>query len=163
MRLLRLLTAVVALSTGANCANRVPKPVGVAPDTPHVSWVLMSGDRNNPDADYVCQSDPKDECVVSASRTDQPVFSNLHIYYHGAGGETRYTGSIRVGYFNNPSTLEPKILVRKGKGITNQSVTGIVTSKPGSYDVTFDLMASNAEGAGQSIRQTLPVTVRQTQ
>jgi len=162
MRILRLLIGAVALATGVTCANHIPEPVGVSPRTPHVSWVLMSGDRDNPDADYVCQSDPKDECVVSASRADQPVFSNLHIYYHGAGGDTRYTGSIRVGYFTTPSTFEPKILVRKHGDITNQSVTGIVTSKPGSYSVTFDLMASNAEGAGQSIRQTLPVTVRKT-
>ena len=160
MRVLNLLTAVIAVAAGTTCTNRVPEPVGVAPGTPHISWVLMSGDANNPDADYVCQSDPKDNCVISASRPDRRVFSDLHIYYHGAGVETRYTGSIRVGYFDNPHTLEPKILVRKSERITNQSVTGIVVTTPGAYAVTFDLMASTANGQDQPIRQMLDVTVK---
>jgi len=155
-----LLTVVVAVAAGVTCANRVPEPLGVAPGTPHVSWVLMSGDRDNPDADYVCQSDPKDDCVVAMSSSDRPVFSDHHIYYHGAGGETRYTGKINVGYFKLPRTFEPKILVPKDERITNQSMTDIVSSNPGTYAVTFDLMASTANGASHSIRQTLPITVR---
>jgi len=57
-------------------------------------------------------------------------------------------------------TIEPKILVQKDERITNQSISDIVTSKLGSYSVTFDLMASNDNGQNQPIRQTLPVTVR---
>lgn len=155
------ITAAVFLTA---CAQRVPEPAGVAPGTPRISWVLMSGDRDNPDAEYVCQSDPRDECVVPASRPDNPVFSNLHIYYHGAGGETRYTGSIQVGYFDGPpesNRLRTNILVRKNKAITNQSVADVVTSTPGIYEVTFDLMAAaTATGGSAPIRETLPVTVK---
>jgi hypothetical protein len=159
MRIPYLLTAIL-VSAAASCANHVPEPVGVAPGTPHVTWVLMAGDRDTPNADYVCQSGSQDECVMEASRPGEPVFSDLHIYYHGAGPETRYTGSVRVGYFNTLSTLEPKILVRKNERITNQSVVGIVTSKPGQYDVTFDLVASTTSRDNQPIHQSLPVTVR---
>ena len=160
MRAFNRLTVVVALVAAASCGKRVPEPPGVAPGTPHVSWVLMTGDRDTPDANYVCQSDPKDDCVISAGSSDHRVFTDFHVYYHGTGADTRYRGSILVGYFDRPHTLSANILVRKGDHITNQSFTDIVTSVPGTYEVTFDLTASTANGVNQSIHQTFPVTVK---
>ena len=50
----------------------------------HMSWVIMHGDRNNPDVEFACQSTDPTDCVVPASRPDAVVFSDTHVYYHGA-------------------------------------------------------------------------------
>ena len=38
-----------AFSPSRVARGHVPKPAGIAPGTPYVSWVFMSGDRDNPD------------------------------------------------------------------------------------------------------------------
>jgi hypothetical protein len=146
------------------CMRGAPKPTaGASPGTPHVSWVIMSGDRENPDRDFVCQSNPRNNCVVPASRADEQVFSDVHIYYHGAGTETKYLGSFEVGFFQgSPAsrTVMTDITVRKMGAIANQNVTGIVTSTPGAYEITFELMAAADSKPGQPIRERLPVVVK---
>ena len=59
----------------------------------------MSGDRENPDRDFVCQSDSPVRCVVPVSRPDEQVFSDVHVYYHGAETDIKYVGAIRIGFF----------------------------------------------------------------
>jgi hypothetical protein len=98
----------------------------------------MYGDRDNPDQQFSCQSEPRNDCVVPASRPDAPVFSTLYIYYHGSGEDTTYTGSFQIGYFNSHE-YPTNITVKKNESIANQSVTGIVTSMPGTYEVAFNL------------------------
>jgi hypothetical protein len=124
----------------------------------------MSGDRDNPDREFVCQSDSRDECVVAASRPDEQVFSDVHFYYHGGGDETKYTGSIRIGFFRSSSDtqqIQTNITVRRNESIANQSVVGIVTDVAGRYDVTFDLVArTSASETAQPIRQRLAVVVK---
>jgi len=93
MRQLPLIVATAAVVLTSACAKRVPEPVGVAPGTPHISWIIMSGDRDNPDQEFVCQSDPRNDCVVPVSRPDAQVFADVHFYYHGAGAETKYTSA----------------------------------------------------------------------
>ena len=110
------------------CARRVPEPAITTPGVPHVSWVIMSGDRDNPDREFVCQSEPRTDCVVPASRPDSRVLSDVHIYYHGAGAETRYEGSIQIGFFDgSPAahTVRTNMLVKKTESIMNQSVSDI--------------------------------------
>ena len=123
----------------------------------------MSGDRENPDRDFVCQSNPRNDCVVPASKLDEQVFSDVHIYYHGAGTETKYLGSFEVGFFQGSAasrTVTTDITVRKMGAIANQSVTGIVTSTPGAYEITFELMASADAKASQPIQEGLQVVVK---
>ena len=155
--------AAVGLSTGA-CAKRVPEPTGLAKGTPHVSWVIMAGTRDVPDRDFVCQSDPRSECELPASQADKPVFSDVHIYYHGAGAETKYTGTIQIGFFEgspDAHRLPTTVTVKKEESITNQSVTDIVTSKPGTYTMVFDLLAATATGSvGQPVREQVRVSVK---
>jgi len=159
-----MLVAMAAAVLTSTCATRVPQPAGGVPGAPYVSWVIMSGDRDNPDQEFVCQSDPRTDCVVPASRPDAQVFSDVHFYYHSAGAETKYTGSIDVGFFQgSPESrkIQANTTVPKTESITNHSVTGIVTAMPGSYPVTFALVA-NVAGTGQSqtIREQVPVAVR---
>jgi hypothetical protein len=165
MRKHSMIIATAAALFTSTCANRVPVPANLAPGTPHVSWVVMRGDRDNPDQYFVCQSDRHDDCVVPASRSDAPVFSDVHIYYHGAGSETRYTGSIQVGFFQGSAdethSIQVNTTVRKAESIVNQSVTDDVTSTPGNYVVTFTLVATATDtGKTQPIREQVSVVVK---
>ena len=164
MRQLPLIVATAAVVLTSACAKRVPEPVGVAPGTPHISWIIMSGDRDNPDQEFVCQSDPRNDCVVPVSRPDAQVFADVHFYYHGAGAETKYTGSIDIGFFQgSPAShrIQANTTVKKTESIMNQSVTSIVTATPGSYAVMFALAATVTDtGKSQPIREEVPVVVR---
>jgi hypothetical protein len=97
MHKLSMIVATIAAVLNSTCAKRAPEPAGVVRGTPHISWIIMSGDRDNPDQEFVCQSDPRNDCVLPVSRPDTQVFSDVHFYYHGAGAETKYTGSIDIG------------------------------------------------------------------
>jgi hypothetical protein len=158
-----IVLAIATICAGA-CAKRVPEPAGVARGTPHISWIIMSGDRDNPDQEFVCQSGPRNDCVVPVSRPDAQVFSDVHIYYHGAGMDTRYTGSIQIGFFRgSPEShnIQTSVAVQKTESITNQSVSGIVSSTPGTYAVTFALVATATDtGKSQPIREQVPVVVK---
>jgi len=160
------LLAVLALGTvaGSSCAQHVPETTHVAPGTPHVTWVLMFGDRDNPDQEFVCQSGSGAACVLPASRPDAQVFSHLHLYYHGAGSQTRYEGTKNIGHLQGSPeshTSPTNITVQKNESITNQSVTGIVTSAPGTYAVTLNLTATMADvRKAYPIRETIQITVK---
>ena len=148
----------------STCAKRVPEPSNVAPGTPHVTWVLMYGDRDTPDAQFACQSDPPSDCVVPASRPDAQVFSDVHFYYHGAGAETRYEGTKDIGYLQGSSQSRPSrtdVVVKKNESITNESITGIVTSTPGAYQVTLSLTGRVTDTrTTHQIRESIQVTVK---
>jgi hypothetical protein len=155
-----VLSAVVV----AGCAKKIPPSDRAAAGTPYVSWIVMRGDRDNPDAEFVCQSDPRNDCVLPASREDAQVFSDVHFYYHNAGVETAYVGSIDIGFFQGAGAsrqVQTALKVRKGERISNQSVSGIVRSDPGSSEITFALVGTVAEtGVSQPIRQVVPVVVK---
>src|SRR5262245_40373578 len=128
---MKFLAVGIALILSA-CATHIPAPAG-GRGTPDVTWVIMSGDRDNPDQDFVCQSNQPGECVVPASRPDAQVFSHFHVYFHRAGSETKYTGSIQTGYFQgSPASQRMQTdTTVKNESIVNHSVIGIVTSTPG--------------------------------
>ena len=164
MRRRLFVVGTIAILVSA-CAKRVPEPVNVAPGTPHVTWTLMYGDRYaNAEDKLVCQSDPRTECVLPASRPGAQVFAHLHTYYHGAGAETRYEGTTTHGFLEgepNAHTSQTKISVSKTESITNQSVTGIVTSKPGGYTMSWYLTATVVDtGKTYPVRDTIQVTVK---
>ena len=164
MRKVSIFVATMAAVLSATCAKRVPEPAGVARGTPHISWIIMSGDRDNPDQEFVCQSDPRNDCVLPASRPDEQVFSDVHFYYHGAGAETKYTGAIEVGFFQgSPAshTVQANTTVKKTERIMPHSVTGIVTSTPGTYALNFALDATvTGTGKSQPIRERVSTVVK---
>jgi len=124
----------------------------------------MYGDAENPDQEFACQSDPPSECVVPPSRPDAQVFSDIHVYYHGAGEETKYEGSFRVGFLqgSGAATEFPvNNIVKKDEKIYNQSVHGVVTSTPGTYKLAFNVTPTVTEGGRrQTIRNEVPVAVK---
>ena len=163
MRASPMIVMAVAAACSISCARHVPEPAIRVPGKPYVSWVIMSGDSGNPDEDFVCQSDPRTDCIVPVSRADARVFSDVHVYYHGAGADTRYLGTMQIGFFQGSATAaktEVDIDVKQNGSITNQSVVGIVSSTPGTYTIAFDLMATVDAGTGQPIRDQLKVIVR---
>jgi hypothetical protein len=163
LRVIRLGTFTVAAIAASACARHVPEPPTRVPGVPYVSWVVMSGDSDNPDEDFVCQSDPRNDCEMPASRADARVFSDVHVYYHGVGPQTRYLGSLHIGFFQGSATAartQVDIAVQKDGAIANQSVTGIVTSVPGTYAIDFDLIATTDANRNQPIRSQLRVVVK---
>jgi hypothetical protein len=163
MRATPTIMCAVAVLCSAACARHVPEPPTSVPGKPYISWVIMSGDSDNPDEDFVCQSDPRNDCVVPASRPDARVFSDVHLYYHGAGAETRYLGSMKIGFFQGAATAsktQVDIAVKQNGSITNQSFVGIVSSTPGTYTIDFDQVATVDAGKGQPIRDQLKVVVK---
>jgi hypothetical protein len=101
---------------------------------------------------------------VPASRPGAQVFSDVHIYYHGTGAETKYTGSIDIGFFQGTPaahTTQANVTVAKGESIMNQSVTGIVTATPGPHPITFALVGTvTGTGANQPFREQVQVVVK---
>jgi hypothetical protein len=161
MRNFSLIVVAIAAMLVAACAGRAPVRAGLAPGTPHIGWVIMHGDRDNPDQQFVCQSDPRNDCVMPVSRADAQVFSNLYVYYHRAGAETKYAGKMLIGFFRGGG--EPahdiNITVPRNESITNQSISGIVTDTPGEYALTFEL-AATSNGNSQPISEKIAVAVR---
>ena len=164
VRLLPEIAVALVAAASSTCAKRVPEPANIVPGTPHVTWVLMYGDRDNSDQEFACQSEPPTACTLPASRPESQVFADIHFYYHGAGAETRYEGTKSIGYLQgspDSHTSRTNIAVKKNESITNESVTGIVTSTPGSYEVRLDLMAAMVDtGKTQPLRETIQVAVR---
>ena len=159
-----MLALTIGTAVTVACAGRISEPANPSPGTPRVSWIIMSGDRDNADQNFVCQSNPRNDCVMPVSRPDADVFSAVYVYYHGAGGETTYSGSIQIGFFrgsDDTRTFKPTVTVRKTESISNQSLTAIVTSTPGTYAMTFTMVATSADsGASQPIREQVDVVVK---
>jgi hypothetical protein len=143
------------------CAKRIPEPAGGHTDSPHVGWVIMSGDAENPDRDFVCQSTPRTECVVPVDRPDERVLGHVHLYYHAGSTETKYTGSIRIGFFDQPHELNPSVTVKPGSAPGNQSVSNFVSTKPGTYTMSVAVIAASTQtGQTQNIRDQVSVIVK---
>jgi hypothetical protein len=145
----------------AGCTTRIPQPAGVPTTSPRVGWVIMTGDRENPDRDFVCQSDPRTECIAPIDRPEARRLAHVHFYYHGAATETKYTGTVQIGFFDQPHEIKPNILVKLGEPAGNQSVTDFVSPKAGTYPMSIAVVATSSEtGRTQDIRDQVSVTLR---
>lgn len=158
------LAAVVAASAG--CRMRVPEPA-IHTGSPHLSWIIMRGDRENPDQNFVCQSEPRSDCVIPRSRADAPVFSSVHVYYHPASSDTRYTGSIGIRFFQGAGDQPESHVVRVDTTVKantapyHQGVTDLVTDKPGAYSIAIAIDATPITiGSAHQIREDVRVLVR---
>ena len=150
--------AVTGILLLTGCEKRVPVPTGGSPGTPHVGWVIMVGDRENADREFVCQSDPRTDCVVPASQADNQTFTHVHFYFHSGTTDTKYTGTIQIGFLMSPHEVKPNMTVKGGEPAGNSSVSGIVSSNQGRYPMTIAVVAENGET--RDIRESVPVTVR---
>ena len=153
----------ILISSCTACAERIPEPV-LIPTVPHVSW-LIAVQTPNGQEQTVCQSDPRDECILPASTSANRTFATVHLYLHPVkSGETKYSGTMRVAFMNGaaaePHDSKVDSTVSPGDTPTNVSVTGIVTQKPGAYTVALSLLATPATAKSLELRDTIGVTVR---
>jgi hypothetical protein len=148
----------------AGCGPQRPQPVVSATGAPQVGWVVMSGGAENPNHDFVCQSNPRSECVLPASRADEKTYAAVYFYYHSAAVDTRYTGTIQIGFFEGASAshqLRPDFTVKAKDSPASHSVDGIVSSKPGRYEIAIDVTATAAGSAAkQNVQERVQVIVR---
>ncbi len=142
------------------CNKRVPVPSGGPVGTPRVGWVIMVGDRDNPNREFVCQSDPRTACVMPATRPDNQAFTNVYFYFHPTTSDTTYSGTIQITFFDGSTRHELKthVTVKRGDAAGKSSVSGIVSAIPGNYPMTIDIVADSA--IPQQIRDVIPVTVQ---
>jgi hypothetical protein len=153
--------AFVAFAAG--CARPIPKPIGSPQGAPRISWEIYAGDEDNPWDTLVCQSNPRQDCALTAGQ--KKLYASLLVYYFAATDETTYTGSIQIGFFEGaPESrqIKPNIRVRPGNhGFENQSITGLVSPTPGAYPLTIDLTATaGPTRASTMIRDEFSVAVR---
>jgi hypothetical protein len=121
----------------------------------------MTGDRENPDQEFVCQSSPRSDCVLPVSRPDRRAYAHVHVYFHPAAVDVRYTGSIQIGFFESAAEIKPDVVVNARGSVGNHSVTGIVTGTAGQHTMTIAVVATlTASGSTQQIREQVAVLVK---
>jgi hypothetical protein len=159
-RLLVLLNTIALLTLG--CAERrAPRTAG-DPSLPRLGWVIMHGDRDNPDQEFGCQSNPRSACVIRASASGHQALSEVHLYYHAGRTRATYAGTVTIGFFANATTSAPmktNATVNPGD-VGNQSVVGVVTDMPGLYTMRIDVTAVNEAGVEQRLREDVPIEVQ---
>lgn len=102
----------------------------------------------------------------SCRRADTRLLATVHLYLHPSSVDTKYVGTMRVEFLNGwPAEAHDTRInstVKPGGSPVNVSVTGQVTSRPGTYAVTIVLAAtSTAVKKGQrDIRETVSVVVK---
>jgi hypothetical protein len=147
----------------AGCGKKVPEPVPHPPN-PHISWEIKVGDQDNPDKTSVCKSDPRSECVVPATTPEREVLATIHLYFHPATVETKYSGSAQVGFFGgSPAAHELKLdaTVKPDESPATNTIYAIVTSQRGTHRVRIAAVASPVPaGRAANIREQINVTVR---
>jgi hypothetical protein len=157
----KTISAVIGtLLVAAGCGKRVPVPSSDPAGTPRVGWVIMVGDRDNPDREFVCQSEPRTECVMPATRPDNQAVTDVHFYFHPTPSDTTYSGTIKIAFFEGsaPHDMKINLAVKPGDPAGKSSVSAVVSAKPGKYPMTIDVVAEGA--TAQHIRDLVPVTVQ---
>src|SRR5262249_22899819 len=134
-----------------------PLPLGDA-SMPRLGWVIMHGSADNPDEEYVCQSNPRDVCALPASTSERKVFSEVHLYFHPIGSPTRYEGTVQIEFFGD-GRPSPLALAVGTKNVGNDSIVGVVTNKPGEYALNVSASANTPNGPKQ-VSERVPVSVR---
>lgn len=149
----------------AGACGQNPTPSVQPTGQPQVGWVVMAGDRDTPDRDFVCQSNPRSECVIPASRPNEPTFAHVHFYLHAASADVHFEGTVQVGFLQGqPSghVVNVNAVTRAGDDPSHQSVVGIVTDRPGAHPmkIAVDAKPVTGSGAARALHEDVPVTVR---
>jgi len=154
----RRTTLALLVTTCLGCAaHNAPEPLGDR-SAPRVGWVIMQGSSDNPDEEFVCQSNPQTPCEVRASTADRKVFSDVHLYFHPIGVETRYEGTRQIEFIGEARPAPVNVTI-DANSVGNSSVVGIVTDKPGAYALNVTTSAVTPNGPVQ-VAHRVPVIVR---
>lgn len=154
----RAVMAVGLLVATSACHKHVPESMTAPPGVPRVGWVIMTGDRDNPDDEFVCQSAPRTDCILPATQPDHQVFTAVHVYFHPTEADTKYTGTIEAAFVQGSAPTKSNVTVKADATAAPTTIVGVVLSTPGQYRLTISL---NAEGATRrQIREQIPVEIR---
>lgn len=151
------------LTSGCASGHRIPEPPGAHPNEPHISWSIHAGTAENPEQLLVCDSGPRAECVVGASRPEREVFATLHLYLHPASAETTYTGTVLIGFFGGDQRahqLDVKQTVKPGEKPRELTIYDLLPTAGGTFPMDIALKATPASGEPREIRETVTVTVK---
>lgn len=145
-----LLLAPLVFAAAA-CAKHAPEPTP-HPSTPHITWSIgegFGGERN------VCRSTEGASCTLDMSGVAQNRrFGVFHLFLHGASSDTKYKGTVDIGFLGQPGEREHthpiEREISRGSDPINFSTTGIV--KPaGTYYVDISLSATPLSGSGPAV------------
>ena len=111
----------------------------------------------------VCRSEPRTSCVILASTERQQLSATVHLYYHSTRRETKYAGTVQIGFFRGSAAghdLKPSFTVKANSLPISQAVSDIVTTIPGHYPVRISVVATVGSGRTQTIEDDIQVEVR---
>jgi len=162
MKQSRLAPIALLLTAFSGCGKHIPESTTAPPDVPRIGWIIMTGGRDNPDDVYVCQSEPRtEECALPASSADHNVFADVHFYFHPAAADTRYTGTIELGFIQGGHPLTPNATVKAADKPAQATVLGMVSSVPGAHSMNIALVAEGQQR--REINEQVVVQVRAPQ
>lgn len=155
----RVLMMATAVALAGGCAANQPPKSTEAPGIPKVGWVIMQGSADNPDEEFVCQSEPRTQCEMTASRNGRQIFSEVHLYFHPVATQARYEGTAGVEFLGTGKAMQVNVPVKAGGDVGNHSIVGIVTDKPGEYALDLAMAVSSPDGQS-AIKDRIPVLVK---
>jgi hypothetical protein len=140
--------------------------VHTAPDEsqPHISWELRTGGDSG-QREFVCgSSQPSRPCALPASTERRQTVATIHLMVHAAAEPTSYLGFMLGGFFEGGSDRrigEVNTTVAPGSRPVSTTVTGLVTSKPGTQSLAISIDATQPKApAPQRIAEKVPVFVK---
>lgn len=133
-----------AFMAGTGCAgHRVPHAASDE-SRPHISWEIRTGGDLGDDR-LVCGTlRPEVKCVLGAGTQDRPNRITIHVYLHATDELTNYVGTMTTPFLTGSkvlSTRDVSASVPKGSRPVGSTVSGVVTSSPGSYRFGISLDA----------------------
>ena len=122
---------------------------------------MLSSESQGGTERLVCRSDAPDPCVLALPADRKPLLATVHVVLHPTQADTRYTGTMRVGFGGAASDTKVDSTVTRGGLAGNVSVTFLLTLTPGIYRTEISLTAtSKGSSAPVSLRDTITLTIQ---
>lgn len=128
----------------------------------HITWEIRAGGQDGDDR-LVCESaQAQPACALTASTTDRPELTTVHLYLHGATLPAAYEGSRRLPFLQGAEKVERpvKVNVEPGAAPHSLAVTGLVTSKSATYTMAVSLTVKQGTKEVSPIARDVKVVVQ---
>lgn len=101
-------------------------------------------------------------CALTASTRDRREFVTVHLYLHAAAQTASYEGTLKLPFLEGVSegTRPVAATLQPGAPAEGMTITGLVTSKPGTYTMTVALKVTYGGKNSTPITRDITVTVR---
>ena len=122
---------------------------------------MLSSESQGGTERLVCRSDAPDPCVLTVPADRKPLLATVHVVLHPTQADTRYTGTMRVGFRDSAYETKVDSTVMGGGPAGNVSVTSLLTLMPGVYTTEMSLTATQkGSSASVSLRDTITLTIQ---